>query len=140
MLHHDITIKNLVVTLKPTANSSKGILVDFDLALDLDEVRAVEPLVGSDGSIAFGILSGKPYTYRHDLESLCYIFLWLAIGNDSEHDHVYEILEGLLKTSRLWKWCSMDFRPVGQAKAADMSPLKGFGGILGEFSADFAPL
>lgn len=139
IIHRDIAIKNVVITSRHSADSPKGVLIDFDQALDLDNVRAVEPLVGSDGFMAIGILSGKPHTYRHDLESLFYVFLWFAIGNDHEHDDAYDILGGLPKTSRLWKWCSMDFRSVGRAKAADMSP-EGFLGILGEFSADFAPL
>lgn len=140
MLHRDISIKNLVInTSQSSADSPKGLLSNFDLALDLEDVRAVEPMVGSDGFRAIGILSGHPHTYRHDLESLFYVFLWFAIGNDHEHDNVHDILEGLPKTSRLWKWCSMDFPSVGQAKAADMSP-EGFPGVLEEFSADFAPL
>jgi serine/threonine protein kinase len=139
IIHRDIAIKNLIITSQHSADSPKGVLIDFDLALDLNNVRAVEPLVGSDGFMAIGILSGRPHTYRHDLESLFYVFLWIAIGNDHKHDDAYDILEGIPKTSRLWKWCSMDFRSVGREKAADMSP-EGFLGILGEFSADFAPL
>ena len=139
IIHRDIAIKNLIITSQHSPDSPKGVLIDFDQALDLDNVRAVEPLVGSDGFMAIGILSGHPHTYRHDLESLFYVFLWIAIGNDREHDDAYDILEGIPKTSRLWKWCSMDFRSVGREKAADMKP-DGFSGILSEFSADFAPL
>ncbi|KAL7928908.1 hypothetical protein V8C35DRAFT_332049 [Trichoderma chlorosporum] len=139
MLHRDIAIKNLIINPQPSSGSSKGVLIDFDMALDLDKTRAVEPMVGSDGFMAIGILSGKPHTYRHDLESLFYVFLWLAIANDSKHDHAYEILKGLPETSRLQRWCSMDFPAVGRAEAADMS-LEGFEGILSEFSANFVPL
>ncbi|KAL7905889.1 hypothetical protein GGI35DRAFT_471396 [Trichoderma velutinum] len=139
MLHRDIAIKNLVIIPRGWGYAARGILIDFDAALDLDNARAVEPLVGSDGFMAIGILFGQPHTYRHDLESLFYVFLWLAIANDREHDHAHEILEGLPETSRLRRWCSMDFRAVGQAKAADMS-LEGFEGILSEFSGQFVPL
>ncbi|KAI1132124.1 kinase-like domain-containing protein [Nemania abortiva] len=139
MLHRDIAIKNLVITAEDSMNSSKGMLIDFDQALDLDNVRAVEPMVGSDGFMAIEVLFGMPHTFRHDLESLFYVFLWLAIANDHEHDDAYDILEGLPKTSRLWKWCSLDFVSVGLAKEADMS-LDGFSTILDEFSPDFAPL
>lgn len=139
MLHRDVAIKNAVITSQYGADSPKGVLIDFDQALDLDHARPVEPMVGSDGFMAIGILSGKPHTYRHDLESLFYMFLWFAIGNDHEHDDANEILLGLPETSRLRKWCSMDFRSVGQAKTADMGS-DGFLEILGEFSEDFAPL
>lgn len=139
ILHRDIAIKNLVIATKYDDDTSKGILIDFDLALDLDEAPAVQQTVGSDGFMAIGILSGQPHTYRHDLESLFYVFLWLAIGNDCEHAHAHEILQSLPKTSRLWKWCSMDFNGVRQAKIADMSA-EGFKHILNEFSVRFTPL
>ncbi|KAJ8125391.1 hypothetical protein O1611_g8249 [Lasiodiplodia mahajangana] len=139
IIHRDIAIKNLTMTLQPSADSPKGVLIDFDQALELKHVRANEPLVGSDGFMAIGILSGQKHTYRHDLESLFYVFLWLTIGNDHEHDDADDILNGIPKTSRLWTLCSLDFRAVGQEKAADMSP-EGFSRMLGEFSADFAPL
>ncbi|KAK4140596.1 uncharacterized protein C8A04DRAFT_39750 [Dichotomopilus funicola] len=140
IIHRDIAIKNLFLAPhRSSTDGPKGVLIDFDQALDLATASPEQPLVGSDGFMAIGILSGQRHTYRHDLESLFYVFLWFAIGNDHEHDDACDILEGLPKTSRLWKWCSLDFRSVGRAKAADMSP-KGFEAILDEFSADFAPL
>ncbi|KAF3015141.1 hypothetical protein E8E15_002460 [Penicillium rubens] len=139
ILHRDVAIKNLIITPQHSANSPRGVLLDFDFALDLDNVRPIEPMVGSDGFMAIGILSGQRHTYRHDLESLFYVFLWIAIANDRAHDEANDILEGLPKTSRLWKWCTMDFGAVGRDKAADMSP-EGFEEILDEFSSDFAPL
>ncbi|KID95623.1 Protein kinase-like domain protein, partial [Metarhizium majus ARSEF 297] len=122
-----------------SADSPKGVLLDFNFALDLDNVRPVEPMVGSDGFMAIGILSGQRHRYRHDLESLFYVFLWIAIASDGVHDEANDILEDMPKTSRLWKWCSMDFGAVGRDRAADMSP-EGFEGILDEFCSDFAPL
>jgi len=139
IIHRDIAIKNLIITSQRSADSPKGVLIDFDQALDVDNPPAVERMVGSDGFMAIGILSGKRHTYRHDLESIFYVFLWFAIGNDHEHDDAYDILDGLPKTSRLWKWCSLDFGSVGREKAVDMSP-EGFSALLDEFSADFAPL
>ena len=139
ILHRDVAIKNLIITPQYSADSPKGVLLDFNFALDLDNVRPNEPMVGSDGFMAIGILSGQRHTYRHDLESLFYVFLWIAIANDRVHDEANDILKDMPKTSRLWKWCSMDFGAFGQDKAADMSP-EGFEGILDEFSSDFAPL
>lgn len=127
------------MTPQHSADSPKGVLLDFNFALDLDNVRPIEPMVGSDGFMAIGILSRQRNTYRHDLESLFYVFLWIAIANDRVHDEANDILKGMPKTSRLWKWCSMDFGALGQDKTADMSP-EGFEGILDEFSSDFAPL
>ncbi|GAB1210924.1 hypothetical protein ATERTT37_000034 [Aspergillus terreus] len=139
ILHRDIAIKNLIITPQHSADSSKGTLLDFNYALDLANAHPIEPMVGSDGFMAIGILSGQRHTYRHDLESLFYVFLWIAIANDRVHDEATDIVKGLPETSRLWKWCTMDFGAVGRDKAADMST-EGFEGILAEFSPDFAPL
>ncbi|QYS99468.1 Protein kinase-like domain [Trichoderma simmonsii] len=153
MLHRDIAIKNLVIDpqeQRRIRNSiiyqgsysvdPQGILIDFGAALDLEKGPPPRQIVGSDGFMAIGVLRGEPHTYRHDLESLFYVFLWLAIANDSEHDHAHEILERLPKTSRLQKWRSpdLDFEAVWKAVEADMSP-EGFEEILGEFSPDFDP-
>ncbi|KAH6627201.1 hypothetical protein B0J18DRAFT_489949 [Chaetomium sp. MPI-SDFR-AT-0129] len=140
IIHRDIAIKNLVLApQRSNTDGPNGVLIDFDQALDVATASPKQPLVASNGFMAIGILSGQRHTYRHDLESLFYVFLWFAIGNDHEHDDACDILERLPKTSRLWKWCSLDFRAVAQAKAADMSP-EGFEAILEEFSPDFAPL
>jgi thiamine kinase-like enzyme len=139
ILHRDVAIKNLIIAPQQSPDSPKGILIDFNAALDLDNVRPIEPMVGSDGFMAIGILFGQRHTYRHDLESLFYVFLWIAIANDRVHDEATDILKGIPKTSRLWKWCTMDFGAVGRDKAADMSP-EGFEGILDGFSSDFVPL
>lgn len=139
ILHRDVAIKNLIITPQHSADGPKGVLVDFNYALDLDNARPIEPMVGSDGFMAIGILLGQRHTYRHDLESLFCVFLWIAIANDRVRDEANDILEGMPKTSRFWKWCTMDFGAVGRDKAADMSP-EGFEGFLGEFSSDFASL
>ncbi|KAK0639730.1 hypothetical protein B0T16DRAFT_432400 [Cercophora newfieldiana] len=139
IIHRDIAIKNLIIAPQHSNRGPRGILLDLDQGLDLDNAASEEPLVGSDGFMAIGILSGKRHTYRHDLESLFYVFLWLAIANDHKHEDAYDILEGLPTSSRLWKWCSMDFGSVGQAKAADMRP-ENFSVMLDEFSPDFVPL
>ncbi|KAL6793193.1 hypothetical protein J3E68DRAFT_438050 [Trichoderma sp. SZMC 28012] len=140
MLHRDIAIKNLVITLQ-VCGSPVGLLIDFDTALKVKKGHPVGQRVGSDGFMAIGVLRGEDHTYRHDLESLFYVFLWLVIANDKEHDHARDILERLSEKSRLQKWCSsdLDFHAVEEAVAADMSP-KGFEGILGEFSPNFVEL
>lgn len=140
MLHRDICIRNLIIPLSHEADGPRGIVIDFDQGLDIDKNAGWrEPLIGSDGFMAIGILSGQQHTYRHDLESIFYVFLWMAIGNDHDHDDACAIMEHLPATSRLREWCSMDFSAVGRAKAADMSA-EGFAAILDEFSAEFAHL
>lgn len=103
ILHRHVVIKNLIITLQHRADSPKVVLLDFNFALDLDNVRPIEPMVGSYEFMAIGILSGQRQTYRHDLESLFCVFLWIAIANDRVHDEANDILKGMPKISRLWK-------------------------------------
>ena len=139
IIHSEVVIKNLIIAPQPGADHPKSVLVDFDLALDVDSPRALEPMMGSEGLMAIGILSGQKHSYRHDLESLFYGLLWLAIGNNHDLDDARGILEGLLETSWLRKWCGMDLGAVRRDKAADMSS-EGFLAILEEFSPDFASM
>ncbi|KAK3295397.1 uncharacterized protein B0H64DRAFT_395173 [Chaetomium fimeti] len=139
IIHRDVAIKNLIIAPQPGAGRRKGVLIDFDLALDVENARALEPMMGSEGFMAIGILSGQKHTYRHDLESLFYVLLWLAIGNNHEADDASGIMQGLPEGSRLRKWCGMDFGAIRRDKAADMSP-EGFVAMLDEFSPDFAPV
>ncbi|KAI9859057.1 MAG: hypothetical protein M1813_007185 [Trichoglossum hirsutum] len=139
ILHRDICIKNLIIVSPHNEGYAKGALIDLDGSLDLAKGPARRgELVGSEGFMAIGILSGDPHTYRHDLESLLYVFFWVAICNDHDHDD-QESLRDQPKTSRLWGWCSMDFRSVKRNKTIDMSP-DGFPRILDEFSAEFKHL
>ncbi|KAK4445308.1 hypothetical protein QBC34DRAFT_472521 [Podospora aff. communis PSN243] len=123
ILHRDVAIKNLIIAPQHSADGLKAPVLSSQWSGQMDSW----PLASSS------------HTYRHDLESLLYVFLWIAIANDRVRDEANDILEGMPKTSRLWKWCTMDFCAVGRDKAADMRP-EGFEGILGEFSSDFASL
>lgn len=139
ILHRDICIKNLIISSRPQEGDAKGVLIDLDGALDLSKGPARKgELIGSEGFMAIGILTGDPHTYRHDLESLFYVFLWIAICKDREHDD-QESLRYQPKTSRLWGWCSTDFKSVSRNKIIDMSP-DGFLRILNEFSKEFEHL
>lgn len=136
ILHRDICIKNLIIASKSSQGDAEEVLIDLDGALDLEKGPARRgELIGSEGFMAIGILNGDPHTYRHDLESLFYVFLWVAICNDHKHDD-RESLRCQPKASRLWGWCSVDFKSVSQNKTIDMTP-DGFSEILNEFSKDF---
>lgn len=136
ILHRDIAIKNLIIPARRNEGDPKGVLIDLDAALDLEKGPARRgEMVGSEGFMAIGILTGYAHTYRHDLESLFYVFLWVAICNDHEHDEA-ESLRGQPSTTRLWGWFSTNFRSVARNKLADMNP-PGFSRIIDEFSPEF---
>ncbi|PGH15311.1 hypothetical protein AJ79_02476 [Helicocarpus griseus UAMH5409] len=138
-LHRNICIKNLAIVPKRKKRDPRGILINFDSALDLQRGLATKgELVGSREFMAIGILTGDSHTYRHDLESLFYVSLWVAICNDREQDD-RKSLRWQPKTSRLCGWCSKDFGTVARNKTTDMKP-KGFSAILEEFSWEFKHL
>ena len=134
ILHRDIAVKSLIVV-PDGKEDARGVLIDLDMALDLEKGPGRRgELIGSEGFMAIGILTGAQHTYRHDLESLFYVFLWIVICNDHEHNDA-ESLKHLPETTRLRGWCSSDFRSVARNKTEDMSP-DGFLRIVNEFSED----
>jgi serine/threonine protein kinase len=102
ILHRDIAVKNLIIASQCRERDAKGVLIDLDIALDLEKGTARKgQLVGSEGFMAIGILSSDPHTHQHDLESLFYVFLWVAICNHHEHND-QESLRYQPETSQLW--------------------------------------
>ncbi|KAK7680256.1 hypothetical protein QCA50_016765 [Cerrena zonata] len=90
ILHGDISNTNLMVD----PESKKGVLVDFDLATIVhNDTEGSRPLHGNDrtGTMVFmaldlldeEALQGKtPRLYRHDLESFCWVLLWICYCYD----------------------------------------------------------
>ncbi|KAI9888781.1 MAG: hypothetical protein M1814_006286 [Vezdaea aestivalis] len=74
ILHRDISENNIIIT----DDESKGMLMDLDLAKELGSERSgARHRTGTMEFMAIEVLRGKPHTYRHDLESFFYVFLWL---------------------------------------------------------------
>ena len=66
--------------------------------------------------MAVGSLGGNDHTYRHDLESVFYVFLWAAICHDGvTSQHVPD-------SSRLHTWCGTDWQAAFHSKRKDMQP------------------
>lgn len=129
----------MIIASRRNEGGANGGLIDLDGALGLEKSPAREgELIGSEGFMAIGILSADPHTYRHDLESLFYVFLWVSIRNDHEHDD-QESLRYQPKTSRLCGWCSMDFKSVSRNKTINIDP-DSFLRILNDFSKKFEHL
>lgn len=77
--------------------------------------------------MAIGILKGRPHTYRHDLESFLYVFLWVAICQNSEE---------LPRTSKLQRWSLGSWDELARTKTNDMEKEQ-FNNITYEFLPDF---
>ncbi|KAF5588656.1 serine threonine kinase Sgk2 [Fusarium pseudoanthophilum] len=139
ILHRDICLRNLFIP-HPENNSpdaSKGILFGFDSALDL-EIEPEKPyqLDGTESFVAIDLSRSSDDsvlpTYRHDLESFFYVFLFIAIGGH----------RGLPGESRLKLWCAgiPTWPEIAENKRKDISSNDNFAAILAEFRQEFKGL
>lgn len=80
--------------------------------------------------MAIGVLKSERHTYRHDLESFLYVFLWTIITNHTDNPP---------ETSRLRQWSSGDWDELAARKSLDMDQ-DGFQAILDEFPPEFQSL
>jgi Fungal protein kinase len=79
--------------------------------------------------MAIEMLKDKAHTYRHDLESFFYIFLWIIIR---------EIDKTLPKTSHLRDWYRGTYIQIAKAKGRNMD--EEFKEIIAEFPVEFESL
>jgi hypothetical protein len=117
ILHRDVSPRNIIISTdsRKSAEQATGLLIDLDMSLDLaSEKSAPGTLIGSQGYMAIGILAGDEHTYRHDLESLFYVFLWIAICHNGQS------LGDAPPQSRLKSWLGRDWYRVWKTKEKDM--------------------
>ncbi|KAK7408557.1 hypothetical protein QQX98_009262 [Neonectria punicea] len=135
ILHRDVSPQNIIIATRnrQDPDAPAGMLIDLDLALDLANPPSERRLVGSRGFMAIGILGGDHRTYRHDLESLFYVFLWMAICHDGATSH------HVPDKSRLHAWRGTDFLAVFHKKKEDMQPTEFSKWAEDEFTPPFRP-
>jgi Fungal protein kinase len=86
ILHRDISVHNIMISTSP--QSPKGFLIDLDFAVEIGpDLLAIGPSgalhrTGTLPFISIGVLMKHIHTYRHDLESFFYVFVWLCIAYD----------------------------------------------------------
>ncbi|KAM0245194.1 hypothetical protein ACHAP5_005587 [Fusarium lateritium] len=139
ILHRDVSVGNIMITNddKNNPDAPRGILIDLDGSMDLDiEQKKPYNLQGTKAFMAIDV-SRPPHdhilhTYRHDLESFFYVFLYLAVCRNRE----------LPKTSRLRRWMDgkENWVEVGSMKREDMSDNANFAAIVSEFGPSFKDL
>ena len=81
ILHRDISLNNLMLRRKN--GKTYGILNDFDLAVFEGQERSLsKQRTGTRPYMAIDLLEKKApkHRYRHDLESMVYVFLWITSG------------------------------------------------------------
>jgi serine/threonine protein kinase len=74
-IHHgDISENNAIITGAATEGDSKGMLIDPDLAKELNSLPSgASHRTGTMQFMAIEVLQGKGHAYRHDLESFLYV-------------------------------------------------------------------
>ncbi len=76
ILHRDISENNLIITDAEKEGESRGMLIDFNLAKELDGgLSGARYRTGTMEFMAIEVFEGTAHTYRHDLESFFYVFL-----------------------------------------------------------------
>lgn len=88
ILHRDINPSNIIIpsysSTSDATDAARGVLIDFDMAKENSEPHQPHQAVGTCIFQAIGVLQAylpdNPHTYRHDLESFFYTFLFLAVA------------------------------------------------------------
>lgn len=131
ILHQDISPGNMIILDGQDEGKPKGILIDLDSAIELTEGVGTElGITGTRPFMAIGVLKGECHTYRHDLESFLYVFLWTIITNHTENPP---------ETSKLRQWSNGDWNELAVRKSLDMDQ-DSFQNILEEFTPEFHSL
>ncbi|KAG5742870.1 hypothetical protein H9Q70_014412 [Fusarium xylarioides] len=131
ILHQDISPGNMIILDGQDEGKPKGILIDLDSAIELAEGSGTElGITGTRPFMAIGVLKGEYHTYRHDLESFLYVFLWTIITNHTENPP---------ETSKLRRWSNGDWNELAVRKSLDMDQ-DNFQNILEEFTSEFHSL
>ncbi|RMZ83204.1 hypothetical protein DV738_g1305, partial [Chaetothyriales sp. CBS 135597] len=137
ILHQDISAGNIIILDGQDEEDPQGILIDLDSAIEVreEEPEAGPPPAGITGTrpfMAIGVLKRERHTYRHDLESFLYVFLWTIITNHGEDPPA---------SSKLRQWSNGNWNELAVRKSLDMmDETKGFHTILSEFSPEFHSL
>ncbi|KAI9163597.1 hypothetical protein HJFPF1_05215 [Paramyrothecium foliicola] len=121
-----ISSGNIIILDSQGDENPKGILIDLDSARDLNNDLETQGIVGTRPFMAIGVLKNECHTYRHDLESFPYVFLWTIITNHSE---------SLPEASKLRQWSKGDWDEVAQCELRDVN--QDFQEILQEFPHEF---
>lgn len=142
ILHKDISPANIIIPDNTADGKLKGWLIDLDLAVETCEPYVPFKASGTYIFKAIGVLRAylpdNPHTYRHDLESFFYVFLFLAICPRPVIPPKTRLQ--LPENSVMRRW--YEGRPFDRANCVtgDMSDSERFGRILAEFTPDFKKL
>jgi serine/threonine protein kinase len=137
IIHRDICPGNFMISKSPGAEKGQpcGFLIDLDSGRDLRVPLEgpVHDMIGTKAFMAIDVARHEDdfilHTYRHDLESFFYCFMWLAVA---EHGDVPP-------DSRIYFWNKDNSGCVRSAKRKmeDISDREKFSAIVSEFAPTF---
>lgn len=131
ILHQDVSPGNMIILDGQDEGRPRGILIDLDSAIELADGCGTDlGITGTRPFMAIGVLKGEQHTYRHDLESFLYVFLWTVITNHSEDPP---------EASKLRQWSNGDWNELAVRKSLDVDQ-DNFQGVLREFPCQFHTL
>jgi hypothetical protein len=117
ILHRDVSENNLIIVDGSRPKGWKGMLIDLDLGKERDsEPSGARFRTGTMQFMAIEVLNGLSHTYRHDLESFFYVFLWICIRRGWESYSPSKIPEDSLLTG----WYTGSYREIARAKKSRM--------------------
>ncbi|KAH6725072.1 hypothetical protein BKA61DRAFT_42781 [Leptodontidium sp. MPI-SDFR-AT-0119] len=146
ILHRDISENNIIITEAATKGDPKGMLIDLDLAKELDSLPSgASHRTGTMQFMAIEVLQGKGHTYRHDVESFFYVFTWMCIRYGYEdvgetsgprRSTAKKTRTRPISTTRLRGWYTGTYAEIARNKLGDMDK-NGFEDIVAEFAPQF---
>jgi len=148
MLHRDISENNIIITAPAAEGDPKGRLIDMDLGKELGSAPSgASHRTGTMQFMAIEVLQGKGHTYRHDLESFFYVFIWMCIryGREEAGDRLDGANESKpnkrrvrpAETSILRDWYTGTYAQIANIKRGHMV---GFEDVTTEFAPEFCGL
>jgi serine/threonine protein kinase len=141
ILHRDISENNIIITELPAEEALKGRLIDLDLAKELDSMPSeARHRTGTMQFMAIEVLDGKGHTYRHDLESFFYVFVWICIRYGYEgtgRQQPNKVMRP--KTNILRGWYTGIYTEIATIKLGHMGK-NNFENVIAEFAPKFENL
>jgi serine/threonine protein kinase len=141
ILHRDISENNIIITELPAEDALKGRLIDLDLAKELNSMPSkARHRTGTMQFMAIEVLEGKGHTYRHDLESFFYVFIWICIRYSYEGTGRQKFNKVMRpKRNILRGWYTVIYLEITQNKVGDIGKNR-FKNIIVEFAPKFENL
>ena len=125
ILHRDVSKNNIIITDAKNNTDPRGMLIDLDLAKELDHCPSgARHRTGTMEFMAIEVLDGHTHTYRHDLDSFFYVFLWIIIRHKPPRESI------------LRKWYIGSYATIANVNSGHMLKDR-FRNILDEFPREF---